>query len=80
MVYLSENFKIIPKLAHVKILHTADWHLGKRLDFFSRMEEQIEVMDEICMIADREAVDMVIVAGDLFDAFNPSSCCHCWKP
>ncbi|HUH36291.1 MAG TPA: exonuclease SbcCD subunit D [Moheibacter sp.] len=57
----------------MKILHTADWHLGKRLDFFSRMEEQSEVMDEICTIADREAVDMVIVAGDLFDAFNPST-------
>jgi len=29
----------------VKILHTADWHLGKKLDSFSRFEEQIEVMD-----------------------------------
>src|SRR5690625_5453461 len=35
------------------------------------MEEQIEVMNEICEIADRQMVDMVIVAGDLFDAFNP---------
>lgn len=57
----------------MKILHTADWHLGKRLDFFSRIEEQKEVMDEICTIADREEVDMVIVAGDLFDAFHPST-------
>lgn len=55
----------------LKILHTADWHLGKKLDFFSRLPEQVEVMEEICQIADDEAVDMVIVAGDLFDAFNP---------
>lgn len=55
----------------MKILHTADWHLGKRLDFFSRLPEQVEVMEEICQIADEEAVDMVIVAGDLYDAFNP---------
>ena len=57
----------------MKILHTADWHLGKRLESFSRLEEQREVMNEICNIADREAVDAVIVAGDLFDTFNPST-------
>lgn len=55
----------------MKILHTADWHLGKRLDSFSRMEEQIAVMKEIVSIARTEAVDMVIIAGDLFDTFNP---------
>ncbi|MES2519338.1 MAG: exonuclease subunit SbcD [Bacteroidota bacterium] len=57
----------------MKILHTADWHLGKRLDTFSRLEEQREVLQEICEIADREEVDAVIIAGDLFDNFNPSS-------
>lgn len=55
----------------MRILHTADWHLGKRLDFFSRHEEQIEVLNEICQIAEEQSVDMVIIAGDLFDAFNP---------
>lgn len=55
----------------MKILHTADWHLGKRLDRFSRMEEQILVMEEIIGIADEENIDLVIVAGDLFDNFNP---------
>lgn len=56
----------------MKILHTADWHLGKRLDNYSRIEEQIEVMNEICEIADEQNVDLVLVAGDLFDTFNPS--------
>lgn len=55
----------------MKILHTADWHLGKRLDSFSRLEEQKNALNEICEIADQHAVDAVIVAGDLFDAFNP---------
>ncbi|MDM1049892.1 metallophosphoesterase family protein [Sphingobacterium hotanense] len=55
----------------MRILHTADWHLGKRLDFYSRLEEQREVLAEICTIADTEEVDLVIVAGDLFDTFNP---------
>ena len=56
----------------MKILHTADWHLGKRLDRFSRLEEQILVMDEIVQIADEQNVDLVLIAGDLFDNFNPS--------
>lgn len=56
----------------MKILHTADWHLGKRLDRFSRLEEQVLVMNEIVQIADEQNVDLVLVAGDLFDNFNPS--------
>lgn len=55
----------------MKILHTSDWHLGKRLDDFSRFGEQQAVMAEICEIADRVQVDAVLVAGDLFDTFNP---------
>ncbi|MDP2338222.1 MAG: exonuclease subunit SbcD [Bacteroidota bacterium] len=55
----------------MKLLHTSDWHLGKRLEDFSRIEEQQAVLQEICEIADREQVDAVIVAGDLFDTFNP---------
>jgi len=57
----------------MKILHTADWHIGKKLDNFSRMEEQRLVLNEICEIADKEEVDAIVVAGDLFDNFNPSS-------
>ena len=56
----------------MKILHTADWHLGKRLDRFSRLEEQVLVMNEIVEIADEQKVEMVLIAGDLFDNFNPS--------
>jgi len=55
----------------MKILHTSDWHLGKRLDNFSRHEEQQLVLDEIIEIADNEQVDAIIIAGDLFDTFNP---------
>ncbi|MCK8142490.1 exonuclease subunit SbcD [Flavobacterium sp. I-SCBP12n] len=56
----------------MKILHTADWHLGKKLDHFSRLEEQKKVMNEICEVAEDQLADVVIVAGDLFDTFNPS--------
>jgi exonuclease SbcD len=56
----------------IKILHTADWHLGKKLNHFSRLEEQIAVLNEICEIADEKNVQLVVIAGDLFDTFNPS--------
>ncbi len=63
------HFRLIE--LYMKILHTADWHLGKRLNNYSRHEEQQIVLNEICEIADRENVDVLIIAGDLFDTFNP---------
>lgn len=55
----------------MKILHTSDWHLGKHLNSYERHSEQIEVLAEICEIADWENVHAVVIAGDLFDSFNP---------
>ncbi|MBP5782953.1 MAG: exonuclease subunit SbcD, partial [Bacteroidales bacterium] len=57
----------------MRLLHTSDWHLGKKLNNFDRLEEQRIVMREIVSIADEQNVDMVVVAGDLFDTYNPSS-------
>ena len=57
----------------MRLLHTSDWHLGKRLDLFSRIEEQRQVLDEISELAELHKVDAVIVSGDLFDSFNPST-------
>ncbi|MDD5457054.1 MAG: exonuclease subunit SbcD, partial [Candidatus Margulisbacteria bacterium] len=55
----------------MRILHTSDWHIGKRLESYSRLNEQKEVLNEICEVADNEKVDAVIVAGDLYDTYNP---------
>jgi len=55
----------------MRILHTSDWHLGKKLERFSRLEEQSAVLSEICKIADSKSVDAVVIAGDIFDNFNP---------
>lgn len=57
----------------MKILHTADWHLGKKLGSFDRIEEQQLVLEEICQRVEEERIDVVIIAGDLFDTFNPPS-------
>lgn len=55
----------------MRILHTSDWHLGKRLSDIERIDEQVEVLAEICTIADEQQVDVVVVAGDLFDTSHP---------
>ncbi len=56
----------------MRLLHTSDWHLGKRLEGFPRLGEQAEFLAELAEIADSNQVDAVLVAGDLFDTFNPS--------
>ena len=56
----------------LKILHTADWHIGKRLQEFSRLQEQRDVLNEIIDVANAQDVDLVLVAGDLFDVFHPA--------
>ncbi len=55
----------------MKILHTSDWHLGKRLPPFDRTDEQKEVLKEIEKIVVDNKVDVLIVAGDVFDVSIP---------
>ncbi len=57
----------------MKILHTADWHLGKLLEGRSRLEEQKIVMKQLVTIAEEQQADMVCVAGDIFDNGHPSA-------
>lgn len=56
----------------MKILHTADWHVGKVLKGRSRVDEHRAVLKELVELARREDVDAVIVAGDLFDTSAPT--------
>ena len=57
----------------MKLLHTSDWHVGKAIRRASRADEHAEVLAEISQIAEREEVDLVIVAGDLFDSSAPTA-------
>jgi exonuclease SbcD len=51
----------------VKILHTSDWHVGKRIGRYDRSDEYRAAIAEVAAIADREQVDLVVHSGDLFD-------------
>ncbi|CAM3319173.1 MULTISPECIES: exonuclease SbcCD subunit D [Saccharibacillus] len=55
----------------MRVLHTADWHLGKTLEGRSRFEEQEKFMDELVGIVRREKVDLILMAGDVYDTVNP---------
>ena len=57
----------------MKVLHTSDWHIGKRLLGRERIGEQREVLREIAALCERERVELVLVAGDVFDTYLPSS-------
>lgn len=51
----------------MRALHTSDWHIGKRIGRYDRIEEFREVVAEVAAIADEESVDIVLHSGDLFD-------------
>ncbi|MDQ3958573.1 MAG: exonuclease SbcCD subunit D [Actinomycetota bacterium] len=55
----------------MRILHTGDWHIGKKLGRIDRVDEAEAVLDEVVGIAADEDVDAVLVAGDLFDRAAP---------
>ena len=57
----------------MNILHTSDWHIGKRLMDRERLPEQIQALDELAGICEREHIDLVLVAGDVFDTYMPSA-------
>ncbi|MFZ5825384.1 MAG: metallophosphoesterase family protein [Bacillota bacterium] len=57
----------------MRVLHTADWHFGRSLESRSRQEEHERFVDELCAIVRDEAIDLVLVAGDIFDTVNPSA-------
>lgn len=55
----------------MRILHTSDWHLGKTLEGFSRLDEQEKFIDEFIGIVRNNDIDLVIIAGDIYDSGNP---------
>jgi len=57
----------------VRLLHTSDWHVGRAIRGRSRADEHRAVLAEIAAVAERDAVDLVVVAGDLFDTAAPSA-------
>lgn len=57
----------------MRILHTADWHLGRTLEGRSRQAEQEAFLEELAGMVRSEDIDLVLIAGDVYDSVNPPS-------
>lgn len=55
----------------MRILHTGDWHLGRTLEGRSRLPEQEQFLDELVRMSDDQQVDVILMAGDVYDSVNP---------
>ena len=57
----------------MRVLHTADWHLGRKLEQFDRTNEHQDFLDWLIKTLTSEKIDVLIVAGDIFDSGSPSN-------
>lgn len=57
----------------MKILHTADWHLGKKLEQCERTEEHQYFLDWLIEELNINCIEVLIIAGDIFDTGSPSN-------
>ena len=55
----------------MRIIHTADWHLGKNLEGVSRLDEQEKFLDFFIKKCDELKPDLILLAGDVYDSTNP---------
>lgn len=56
----------------MKLLHTADWHLGKYLNHVSLLDDQRQILEQLLGIIEEEQPDVVLLAGDIYDRSVPS--------
>jgi len=57
----------------IKLIHLSDFHIGKRVNEFSMLEDQAYILDKIMNIIEDEKPDGVMIAGDIYDKSVPSA-------
>jgi exonuclease SbcD len=57
----------------MRVLHTADWHVGKTLHGHDRIDEIRAALEQVLDAAEAYSVDLILAAGDIFDVRNPSA-------
>lgn len=57
----------------MKLIHTADWHLGQTFFGYERYREHNVFLEWLCNVIKEREVDLLLVAGDVFDSPNPSA-------
>lgn len=61
------------KKTGIRVLHTADWHLGRMLYGRKRSEEFEKFLAWLLTLLDQENIDVLLIAGDIFDTGTPSN-------
>lgn len=57
----------------MKIIHTADWHLGQTFFNYDRSREHAVFLDWLCNTIKDRGTELLLIAGDVFDSPNPSA-------
>lgn len=57
----------------MKILHTADWHIGQLFHEYDRSYEHQRFLDWLVQTLQTEKIDIMLISGDVFDISNPSA-------
>ena len=57
----------------MKIIHTADWHLGQTFYSHDRAKEHELFLDWLCVVIKERRTGLLLIAGDVFDTQNPSA-------
>ncbi|MCU0754365.1 MAG: exonuclease subunit SbcD [Xanthomonadales bacterium] len=55
----------------MRLLHTADWHLGQSFHGHDRIAEHRAFLDWLIDLLDRRRIDALLIAGDIYDSANP---------
>ena len=56
----------------MRIVHTSDWHVGRRWKGLQRLDEMETILDNLAGFIERESIDLVLHSGDVFDSRNPT--------
>ena len=51
----------------MRIMHTADWHLGARIGPLRRIDDQLAQVERVLALCDEHKADVLFVAGDVFE-------------
>ncbi|MBN9183256.1 MAG: exonuclease subunit SbcD, partial [Microbacterium sp.] len=60
----------------MRIMHTSDWHIGRSFHGNSTLPALRGVLEALIAQVREHAVDVVIVAGDVFDSAAPAADCY----
>src|SRR3954449_8919083 len=62
-----------PTVRLMRLLHTSDWHIGRSLHGADLLADQEAVLGGLAEVVAAESVDVVLVAGDVYDRAVPSA-------